>query len=336
MTDSDDQALARMMRGAGPRTPVPADVRARMQNVLTAELAAVRARRSRRRITAGFAAAACIVVALGLVYLAPTAPAPAPIDVARVDRQQGQAHWIHDELKVPVGKGNTIRSGDRIATADGGLALAPLQMNVDVRLGPHTGVTFWDEHTILLHRGALYVDAEPGDGPAAPLVVIARDVTIRHVGTQYLVTTDGTSDVSVAVRQGAVRVLHDAQEVTMQADADARLVSFDAAYEMTETSIEPWGGRWSWTTQNAPALPSGRMRLTDFLDWVSHETGYGIEYASARVAAEVVNENRLIVGIDTHDVFDALHSVMLADRFNADVRRGRIVISLETSLETPH
>ncbi len=328
MSESDDNSLARIMRGAGPREPVPQDVRKRMKDVLINELATTQRKRVRRRMQiGGLAMAAC--VALVALILMPPPPASEVVEVALVDRQHGAAFWLHDSLRVPLRVGNRVRTGDHVVTAgDGALALVPIANGLDIRLDRDTEITIVDRNSFRLHRGALYVDAQPG--VSAPLAILTRELTIEHVGTQYLVSIDQSDNVAVAVREGEVRINQGDHQMSITADGEAELVSISADNTMTRRTISAWEDRWHWAAQNAPQPGSKRMPLIDFLTWVEHESGYPIHYATPDVADAVASKDHVIVGVNTNDVIEALHTVMLSDQFTAEIADGRIVVSLET------
>ncbi len=325
MTEADEQKLERLVRHAGRRTPLPDDIRARLENTFRKELHLARGRKLRRKlqIYSGIAASIFLTVAL-VLFNNQRLERP---EVATVERSKGQTFWQNEVQKGPLRSGNKIQANDIIRTSEGWLAIKPHGFNIDIRINRMTEIEFIDQESVRLVKGSLYIDA----GRSAEhqsFRILANGISIEHVGTQYLVSS-GSDGISIAVREGEVVIAARDQLVRSSAFGNAaQLTKIDANHKFSTTSILTHGQLWSWASTVAPDIDTNGMALDDFLEWVARESGMTIVYASADIR-EAASKDVILKGpIPTEDVLVALQMAMPLTPFRASITNGVIHVDI--------
>lgn len=263
----------------------------RWRRTLVVELGA---RRRRRWLAAGAALAASVAVVL--VALSGLGPDPAAPAVADVMAAFGGNVVREDGAVI-----RTLSAGDRVAAGEqvesglrSGLGLRI--QGLDLRVDAQTRLRVAADHLELL-AGRIYVDAGPGpaagaaDASAAALSIRTPFATIRHTGTQFLVTV--TADRTVAaVREGAIAVTHPGGELRMQAQADgAAQVSLGAGGSVLESQVSPVGDTWAWALAVSPGMVLAGQSADRVLRWAARERGQQLSYDDAevqRIAGQVL------------------------------------------------
>ncbi len=294
--------------------------------------------RSRRRQTYGLAAAAVVVLALGLWLTAGrdsdvssgpmTAEAPAIGDstapahagpVARLSALAGTVHRAADAADTPttLDAGSQVDAGTVLETGAGSRAAFQLASGHELRLDVDTRLRLVSERTLTLERGALYVDSR-----GAPSTIEIRTPlgTARDVGTRFEVRL-GSGELRVRVRDGVVEV--DRAGETHQAGAGAEL-TLDATGTPARRAIPVYGPEWRWSLEVAPAFDLERRTLSEFLAWVTHETGWRLRLdpAVARGAAGVT----LNGSIDDLAPDEALEVVLPTTGLRHRVADGELIV----------
>jgi ferric-dicitrate binding protein FerR (iron transport regulator) len=187
-----------------------------------------------------------------------------------------------------------IRSGDRIETADGGRAALATAGGLSVRLDRATAAVFASADHLVLERGAVYVDSGPGASNAALQIETPLGV-VRHTGTQFEVRVDA-AEVRVGVREGSVAVDAPGGRVTSRA-GEALVLSRGRAPE--RLAIAASGPEWDWVVGLAQPFQLEGATAQGFLQWVSREQGWRLEFEDASLRARVA-------GIVLHGSIDSL------------------------------
>ena len=331
--DRNEAAMARLMRLAGPRAPIPQDVEARVYNRVLSEWqqgnAAPRSARVyenvRREWWKGSAlalfhrwampvalAASVVVVAL-LVARTPTPiSVPAPVGtVATVLDPAGRLPSI----------GDVVYPGDRLITNDDealGLLLAGSE---SIRLGGNSILEIGQDGHFRLVAGRLYADTGEVIYRRNRLVIDTSFGAITDIGTQFAVTT-GVTRLEVAVREGRVDVEGGMATHTAVAGELMRLGTDGQA---VVEAIAAHDDYWEWATSLAPVFDIENKSLLDFLRWAARETGSELvfEDADLRMAAMRTDLHGSVAGFGP---LEALASVLATTSYRYRVEPGRIII----------
>ena len=319
--------VARLVRLAGARPPVPEERAARVEmRVREAWLANVAARRRFRWTSwgAGLAAAAALAVAVGLLWRHASQPPPPPVLVATVERVSGTVSTAGAAgERVPLMPGTQLFAGAPIETgADGRLALRlaaiPGQASPSMRIDVGTRAHFDARNELRLDAGAVYVDSQGG----APVLVQTPFAQVTERGTQFEVRVS-SGGVRVRVREGAVE-LANAEGVgrrgSWEATAGAEL-TLASDGRLSRSTVPAHDQAWEWVQQIAPSFRLEGSTLGDFLAWVGRESGWRIAWADPARAADKVPAT-LHGSVDGLPPEQALAAVLptcgLADRRDGD------------------
>ena len=281
----ETEALARLLRLAGPRRPVPADREARLRTATHAHWSAsVGHARRVRWIWSGLSlAAACLVLTVSMLggwRPLPIFQRPAP-PVARLLRVEGFA-----AADAPTA-GMDLRLGAVMATGPGQRIALRTRDGATLRLDGDTRLQLLSASILNLGRGAIYVDSGSTPPGGNPLEIRTAWGIVRDVGTQFQVrlAEDG---IQLSVREGTARL--ERQGRTHEAVSGTALIVRGGA-EVATRSIPRTGGDWEWIAGIAPPFALEGRRLGEYLDWVGQETGLAVRFedpAESGRAREIV------------------------------------------------
>jgi ferric-dicitrate binding protein FerR (iron transport regulator) len=286
--DGNDENLRQLLREVGARDLPSADVMHEVRSAVHGEWQAVVAQRRTRTRVIRFGIAASIAVAVLAITFAlrfATGPGAPVASLARVDGALQIAvdsgdHWRTAAVGEPLPKGAMLR------TDEGTRAALDFGDGLSLRIAAGSLVELKSRDRVSLDGGAVYVDAAPSMQPAndRSLVVETLYGSIRHLGTQYEARA-AHNRIEVSVREGQVEIVNAGQ--TFNGSAGEQLLIAGTGGPERRT-ISPQDPRWQWATDIAPVFDIERHPLSQFLAWVSRETGKRIVYASpeARVRAE--------------------------------------------------
>ena len=163
MTDhnEDPDVLARLLRVAGRREEPPEEIHSRTLEVATAaweRKVGVR----RRTLLLAWAAAASVLLAVGVMWLLGRGPMQEPAIVARVDRVIGTVEVRDraggDWVALTQASG-VLRKGAAIRTRDDDLAGILLAGGASLRLAPETEIALESPTRLRLATGRVYLDS---------------------------------------------------------------------------------------------------------------------------------------------------------------------------------
>jgi ferric-dicitrate binding protein FerR (iron transport regulator) len=283
--------IANLVRLGGARPPVPAERAARVETrVYAAWRTGVSARRRARWAGwgAGLAAAAALLLALGLGWRVASQPPAPPVQVATVERVSGM---VTDGAGQSLAAGARVTLGDLLQTGGAGrVALRLPAPGVDrqgpsLRLDVDTRVHFVAASTLELEQGAVYVDSGPESGQ--PVLVRTRWGAVTERGTQFEVRV-GAGGIRVRVREGAVELAGLGSSGipgrAWQADAGAEL-TLATDGRLSRGTVPAHGEAWAWVQEIAPTFRLEGRTLADFLVWVERESGWRVAWADPARAA---------------------------------------------------
>ncbi len=263
----DDVAPLLHLAGRRPRLPEEevAPLRAQAREVFRRQ-----ARRTARRRRLGWTmgaglAAAVLLLAAGLVFRRPAGPSSRQA-VATFELRTG------DVTVSGAGRPSdprTLLPGMVVATGRKGRVALRLPTGASVRIDGGSTVRFDSARTLTLERGAVYTDSGSTSTPEERIEIATTFGSIRDVGTQFEVRLLSRA-LRVRVREG--KVLVDQAGEIREAGAGAELVLHpDGSVQRAEVPV--YGPGWDWVQRTGPALAIEGASLTDFLAWVSRETG---------------------------------------------------------------
>ncbi len=309
----EHDSIAWLMRLAGPRPAVPADVRARVHAAVRSEWRGVRARRRALRWSAAAALAASIVLAVvldGRLLLNDDGP------VARIAVASASANGF--------AVGDAVHAGDSITTGDRGMAL-DFDGGLSLRLAASTTATIDAADEVSLVRGRLYVDTGSSIARTERAIVVRTEAgSATDHGTQFAVGyVDGA--MTVAVREGRVDI--SARQASYTTKAGERLVLAPGeppAYQ----AVAPQDDSWDWAVALAPEFDSNNRPVIEFLEWAARETGRKVVFRSdaARVAAMTIRLRGPLSGFTPAEAIAAVGPTVPS--LDLEVETERLVVGL--------
>ena len=274
--------VAALLQLAGARPQPPGDRERAVRTVVERTWQGTVRRRRRWRVVLWTLASssAAAAIALALLWRPPGAEGPAALAsrasrataVARVERLAGEVAIGPPEAPRTAAPEGAVAAGDRIATgADGRVALL-LAGGGSLRVDASSRLALDAAGRIELGRGAVYFDSglDPGAPPAPARVVVATPLgTVSELGTQFEVRLVAEG-LRVRVREGEVALRRLGR--THTADAGVELTVTVAGVVHT-AALPAFGAAWEWTQAIAPPFPLEGSSLSEFLAWVSRESG---------------------------------------------------------------
>ena len=322
--EKNTDRLAELFRHASARERPPADDELTIRQALHTQWSHMTRQRKRRKtmITLAAAASAVIAVMVGIRMPPVSDSAPSLTQLAAVEKTLGMVQITSSDgsLQRPD-SATALMSGQQIVTSsDSRMALRWLN-GESIRLDENTELILNSSDEISLQAGQIYLDTGQAEANRE-LTVSTPAGRVRHLGTRYMTTVSG--DVtSVSVREGQVSV--EVKGVETVADQGVRL-TVDTAGASSLGSVSSYGPMWQWTEELAPAFSSGGRSMLQFLDWVAHESGRVVEFASTE-AERLARDTDLRGRIDMEPM-RALEAILLTSDLVAEVDAGTIVVRL--------
>lgn len=277
---NDEEIVRRLLEKAGPRPPIPEED---LAAISAAARSAWQAKvRRRPRISArgpvwalAASLAAVLAVALGVAgWRAAQSDRVLATVIARVEAVQGAVYLETEALT----EGEAIPQGAALRSRDGRASLR-LSDGTIVRLDTDTQMRLVSARALELERGAIYADTASGT-----LEVRTPLGTVRDIGTRFAVRIAEPA-LRVQVRDGTVAVERGGQTYVTPAGEELILRS-DGTLEKRE--VPGYGPEWEWVLAASPGFDIESRSLSDFLDWVSWETGWRIALEEGLAAEGIV------------------------------------------------
>ena len=325
---NQEDKVAELFRHASARERPPAEDELAIRQALHTEWSGMTRQRKRRKALFSLAAAASAVLAVmvGIKLVPGPSPEPALIQLAMVEKTVGivQIESSSGSLQNPE-RATALMIGQQIVTrSDSRLALKWLN-GESIRLDENTQLTLNSANEVTLQTGQIYLDTDQSD-PDEELYISTPAGRVRHLGTRYMTTVSG-SVTSVSVREGQVSV--DVKGVETVADQGDQLM-VDMQGASRRRPISSYGPLWQWTEVLAPAFSSDGRSMAQFLDWVAHESGRVIEFASQE--AESLAGDTQLHGRIHMEPMRALEAVLQTSDLAAEVTAGIIVVRLRSGV----
>jgi len=206
------------------------------------------------------------------------------------------------EAAVPLRSGDPIPAGAIVATGRGASLAMQDSIGRSIRLAEGSRLRYVSGNASVLEDGLLYADAGRGNEPV--LTIETAYGRVRDLGTQFEVKVGGGS-IRIRVREGSVSL--DSAGATHEVAAGNQLAwtgQGEAEYE----AIPIFGASWRWAEEIAPLRDLRGRTAREFLDWISRERGWSLEFESPEVAkaAGEITLGGSITGLSLDESLDAV------------------------------
>lgn len=285
-----------------------------------AEMTRYRRRRRRRLYLAAAASLAVAVIAGSILFRSPV-PATPTKEVASVELLKGSVvvQDLGSEVVFNLAMLDPLKTSQRVSTPHGAGLAALWQNGIALRVDQNSRFLIVSPSEIELHSGRVYIDTDKAAMSEAPLTLSTPAGLVRHVGTRYMVAVN-LGSTSVSVREGQVLL----GDNGAAASGGEKLV-VSSSGELRRESISVFGDTWQWTEVLAAPFAADGRTVSELLDWVGHESGRNVEYASP--AAQRLADETHLHGDIALEPMKALSLLTQTTDLETDVRAGTIVVS---------
>lgn len=198
----------------------------------------------------------------------------------------------------------TISPGDYLKTQRNNRLLVNLFNGNQFRVDENTHLKVESNNHLSLLSGRIYIDSDSTDGHHK-LTIDTPLAKVNHIGTQYSVSYIG-KQLNVGVRDGLVLVK--GGRIAQSEIVKGRNLMLNTNGEVLYSNIETYDPVWHWTQKITDGFSIQDRTLSDYLKWVSTETGYPIKWESDTVKnkAESIKLSGSINGILPVDSLDVI------------------------------
>lgn len=291
-TQSADEIFISLLGQASPRQKAPEGDEREIRQAAMAEWKKITGkRRARRRLVSLAIAATLVMVLASLINVSRLAETDMDLQqIAKVERQIGEIIIFEPATDTwrPLAESDVVLSTGQIIETSGGARIA-VSWNAGglLRIDEKTRISLTAKDQMQLHSGRLHYDSKSLYSNQQPLVNLLIETpygTVRHMGTQFMADLAGDA-LSVSVREGEVAISGDSIE-TLVLTGEQVIINESGIKE--RQSILPYSEEWKWVQEIAPAFELDGRSMFEFLQWISSESGYVIEYEteSAKSLAE--------------------------------------------------
>jgi ferric-dicitrate binding protein FerR (iron transport regulator) len=287
----DRDPIARVLKAAGSRPQPDPDKKAAFEQTLHSEWRRATAPRRHRQVVWWAAAAAGVAAVLLLGWLRPygigrgTVASDVVGHVVRTEGAVRSSLTANASVSRDVIDGAQIRTDNVLETTSTGRVALAFGTGTSVRLDRDTRVVVVAERSLVLERGAIYVDAD--SQKAGPVAILTTHGEVRDIGTQFQVRVEGAA-MRVMVREGEVLINGARSQMTARA-GEALFVAGNGLAE--RSTISRYAPEWGWASQVAPRFDLEGSTVQRFLDWVAREKGWRWRFVdddTSRRAADIV------------------------------------------------
>lgn len=318
----DDSAVEALLQKAAPRPTPPEHIEKEIRAAVHGEWTVTSRRRRRWQMGRNLAVAATVLLAVVFAVTNLRQVAVPMIEVARLDQSRGAVHIQSGDVSLPDYPDTAaIHAGQVMQTGKDSVAGLMWLTGGSLRVDAQTRIEFVAANEIFLHRGRVYFDSF-GAAPGGDLIIRSQYGVVSHVGTQYM-TAIRDRKLVIMVREG---------EVLVQAADQSRKIGQGQRAELSGnrramiTNTNGVGPDWDWIESVAPSISVDGRSAYEFLDWVSRQTGYRIEFASK--TAEQIARETLLKGTVSADPRNELRMRMLTMDLDAGFDNTEAVITI--------
>jgi hypothetical protein len=318
----DDSAVEALLQKAAPRPLPPEHIEHEIRTAVHADWATVSGRHRRWRAGRNVAIAATMLLGAFFTITSLRQVATPAIEVARLDQSRGAVHVQTGDTHVTdnqdasiVFTGQTLQTGKDSAAGLAWLSGGSLRVDAQSR------VEFVADNEIYLHRGRVYFDSF-GIAAGSDLTIRSQYGVVSHVGTQYMTATSDEQLV-VMVREGEVLIQRAGQSQRISYGQRAELSDSGRAMISNTSGIGP---EWDWIESVAPNISVDGRSAYEFLQWVSRQTGFSVEFSSD--SAEQLAKDTMLRGSVNADPRNELRMRMMTMDLDAQFDSKGAVITI--------
>ena len=329
---SDEELTAGLMRIAGPRADVPADVESRVyervldewtdenqkavgENVYKTVARSWKWGLTRKRLVQWLAP---ILVTASVAFIAINLSETEPVAVPAIGSVARLAGFETDDS---LESGQQLFQGMALSTGDDQGISILLARNESLRLGQNSRLQIDGKNQFTLLEGRIYADTGQFMYRNSGLSIVAGSATITDVGTQFSVALDGAL-LDVGVREGRVDIAGGAGVAVAVAGERLRV---DEKGNTHKEALRPDAAYWQWASDLAPSYDMERKSLMDFLGWAARETGMQLVFESDELRMTAMRTD-LHGPISDLKPEEAMVAVMATTSFRYRIESGTIYI----------
>lgn len=307
--EGQDDAVAQLMKLAGPRPSIPADLEMRVHEKVEQEWQASLPRHRASRWVVPLALAASIVVAVMINIR--------PADMS--SRTLGTVARVAGGAAMSVGQ--SVNEGDILRTATGQGIGVTLPRGLSLRLAAESNLRFDGPDDFTLLSGQVYADSGQQIYRDRHITIHTTAGSVTDIGTQFAVHFDD-DELAVAVREGKVDIATGRETHTALA-GDKLLLKADK--EVVVDRITANDDSWDWAVALAPSFDINNKSLLDFLKWAARETGKELVFTSdeARMAAM---QSKQYGSVSDFTPQEAIEAVLSTTTFDYQIGDHQITI----------
>ena len=327
----DDEAIASLLRASGRRSPPSADLERHVRAAVHAEWRAMVAQRGRLRQRIWMAAAAAVLALLGglwFIQARQSTPGELVASVSRIEglvsaREPSLLPWLEGDRWHRVSSLQKLHARETLQTGPDGRVALTVGGNVSLRLDHDTRITFVSADRIKVLEGGVYVDSRARASKPS-LILDTPAGSVPNLGTQYEVRVL-LAGTRIRVREGRVE-LSDRSGMSEQLSAGEQLLVAPNGAHSRAIAV-PHDSEWRWIGEVTPPFEIEGRSLSDFLDWVSRETGRRLIFADPQSEAEASSAvlHGSVAGLRPDD---ALQVVLPTTRLRGAPRDGDLLIEM--------
>jgi ferric-dicitrate binding protein FerR (iron transport regulator) len=301
MTDDNDATLSALLKLAGPREEISADLEQRVYSTVREEWEQSSKGFAAMRWAIPFALAASVLLAIALY--SPNTEVPAHSVGTFV--QSGASVFVGELIETDISGGQSIA----------------LNGDISLRVDKSTRLEVVDDGEFTLLAGRIYIDSGDRIYPDRHVTVHTATGTATDVGTQFSVVYTN-ANMSVAVREGQVD-LSDGQQSSSAMRGEKITLRSGGSIEIDEVQVA--GTEWDWAVALAPQFELEDRTLLEFLKWAARETGLQLVFDSdeSRAVARVSKSHGSIDGLTP---LEAVEAVLATTQFVYSIDGETILI----------
>ncbi len=324
MTDMNQHDIEKILDQAGPRIKPDQSIRDEVYKEVHAMWLATHKPPFYQRHAIKIAASLFLFISLFSFTLLYQGEQPI-YNIAKSIEIQGQIQISQDnETWEYLNKNKTINPGDYIKTKRNNRLLVNLFNGNQFRVDENTHLLVASNNHLSLLAGRIYVDSESSAGHHQ-LTIETPLARVNHIGTQYSVAFVA-DELSVGVRDGLVLIKGD--DLVESEVAKGRNLLLKSNGEVAYSNITSYDPMWYWTQKITNGFSIQDKTLSDYLDWVSSETGYPIKWESETVRRKA-DSIKLSGSINGLLPVDSLDVILPTTRFNYSLDEDQIYIHNE-------
>jgi ferric-dicitrate binding protein FerR (iron transport regulator) len=322
--EESEDAMAQMLRLAGPRPEVAPERAARVRAAVHAAWRGNRRRTIRTKILAG---AACVAAAALIVLAVRSKPASDPVKTLPLEAVARSARVIgsprlerpgnREPISLAVTVGMAVRRDDIIETDASSAAALHTDDDTSVRLDAGTRIRLLSAKSIDLVRGRVYVATAKA---ATGFEVRTPFGTVHDRGTRFEVRLEEQA-LHLRIRDGLVELKDRHQTVVAQAGQETIVTS-----TRVETKPLPtYGAEWTWIDRLRPPFDIEGRTLAMFLEHLAGEEGWSLRYADDELerAASAVILHGSVEGLSAEE---ALGVAISTSGLRHRLREGKLLV----------